>query len=877
MKNSQPKTIYLRDYKVPAYLIDEVELTFDLNQAQTRVEARLAVRRHPQAGVGDHDLVLDGEQLNLQSVKLGGRELTASEYRLDESSLTIPAVPERFILETSVQIDPDNNTALEGLYRSSGMYCTQCEAEGFRRITYFIDRPDVMARYTTRIIAAKADCPVLLSNGNPVESGELEDGRHWVTWEDPFPKPSYLFALVAGDLQYIQDRFVTASGRVVELRIYVEAENINRCQHAMNSLQKAMAWDEQRYGREYDLDRFNIVAVNDFNMGAMENKGLNIFNSKYILADSETATDRDYEGIEGVVAHEYFHNWTGNRITCRDWFQLSLKEGLTVFRDQSFSAELGSGVIKRIDDVRLLRLHQFAEDASPMAHPVQPDEYIEINNFYTVTIYEKGAELLRMLSVLLGPERYRQATDLYFERYDGQAVTIEDFVKCMEDASGMDLCQFRHWYRYAGTPAVQVNASYDAENKQYSLTFHQQCPDTPGQKDKPPFHIPIRIGLLTQGGTPMNLSQAAVRDELLFEFRETGQTVRFEDIEERPIPSLMRGFTAPVKLAFDYSDTDLMTLMAHDKDGFNRWDAAQSLWMRQLVGQVNEQLADRDIDPLLIDAARQVLTDSQAERSLLAEMLSLPAQTEIGERFEVIDVDAIYAVRYGLMGKLAEALKDDLLGVYMSLHGQHPGDDLSQAAIGARRLKNVALGYLMEIADQDIIELCFNQYRDADCMTDRMAALELLSHTETDFRDDAFADFEKRWGADPLVMDKWFVAQATARLPGRLAVVESLMSHQAFSIRNPNKVRSLIGAFCSANTLNFHAKDGSGYRFLARQVQQIDPMNPQLAARLIRIISRWRRYDEHRRGLLKSALEEVMSTPKLSRDVYEVVQKSLQE
>jgi aminopeptidase N len=877
-RDASPRPIHLTDYQPPVFLVDRVRLNVDLRERATRVTAELAVRRNPAApGALGAALRLNGEQLALKRVELDGRILDPTEYAVDDESLTVHAVPDAFTLQTEVEVVPEDNAALEGLYTSGSMYCTQCEAEGFRRITYYPDRPDVMARFTTTVVADKARCPVLLSNGNPIAAGDLDGGRHFVTWEDPFPKPSYLFALVAGDLRCIEDRYVTASGRDVKLRIYVEPENVDKCAHAMRSLQKALRWDEERFGREYDLDVYMIVAVNDFNMGAMENKGLNVFNAKFVLARPDTATDRDFLGIQGVIAHEYFHNWTGNRITCRDWFQLSLKEGLTVFRDQEFSADMGSRGVKRVEDVRLLRANQFAEDAGPMAHPVRPDSYIEINNFYTVTVYEKGAEVVRMQANLLGAETFRRAMDLYFARHDGQAVTTDDFVRCMEDASGRDLGQFRRWYSQAGTPVLEVSDVYDAGQRTYTLSVRQSCPPTPGQPDKEPLHIPFAVGLLDAQGADLLLRLAgegapgaATR---VLELREPEEVFRFVDVPCRPTPSLLRGFSAPVKVRYDYGDESLMFLMAHDSDGFNRWDAAQLLVQRVILRRVDDPAAP--LPAGFISAFRQALTDARADRALLAEVLTLPSESYLADQMAQVDVDGIHGAREAVKTELATVLRDDLLAAYTA--GTDTGPyDIEPASIGRRSLRNLALGYLMQTPDAEVAERCLGQYRAAHNMTDVVSALALIADSELPEREGVLADFRARWQHDPLVMDKWLTVQATSRRPDTLARVQALLGDPAFSIRNPNKVRSLIGAFATANPVRFHAADGGGYRFLVDRVLELDPANPQIAARLLRALARWRRYDPGRQGLMRGELERVAGMSGLSNDVYEIAAKSLE-
>jgi len=859
--------------------VEHAYLRFDLREQGSRVVSTLAVRRNPDFAGDTGNWFLMGEELQLQWLEMNGRRLGESEYRLEEGGLRLLGVPDHFEFRSEVLIAPENNTALEGLYRSGDMFCTQCEAEGFRKITWYPDRPDVMAPFDVRIEADRERYPVLLSNGNPGETGDLPDGRHYAEWHDPFPKPSYLFALVAGKLLHVEEGYKTASGRSVRLRIYVEPENIDKCGHAMRSLVNAMRWDEQRYGREYDLDVFNIVAVNDFNMGAMENKGLNIFNSKFILASPETATDHDFQGIEGVVAHEYFHNWTGNRITCRDWFQLSLKEGLTVYRDQEFSADMGSRGVKRIDDVRLLRAHQFAEDASPMAHPVRPASYIEINNFYTVTVYEKGAEVVRMQANLLGPVKFREAMDLYFERHDGRAVTTEDFVACMEAASGRDLTRFKHWYDYAGTPEVQVTDDYDPDTQRYVLHIRQHVPDTPGQTGKPAFHIPFALGLLDSEGSDLSpqLPGAEQRGEsLMLELHEQDQSFVFEGIADRPVPSLLRGFSAPVRVTYDWQDEQLLHLMAHDSDGFNRWDAGQTLLQRVILRMRSQYRADEpmEVPDALLDALRHTLYGEGRESALVAELLSLPGIGYLGDFMPLIDVEGLHVAREHLRVIVAETLREDLLMRYEQLRedSDYRPDPHN---IGRRRLKNTLLYYLASLDDEVVSQLLLNQYGVQHNMTDVMASLALLAASDHPARDEVLEDFEQHWRQDALVMDKWFSVQAAADRPRVLEEVRQLMSHPAFSLTNPNKVRALIGAFVNTNPLHFHAADGSGYEFLAEQVLALDPINPQIAARLLRTLSRWQRYDVQRQELMRGALQRVLEN-EASKDVYEIAAKSLE-
>ncbi|MCP5135594.1 MAG: aminopeptidase N [Gammaproteobacteria bacterium] len=877
--STAPSTIYLADYQPPAYLIDHVDLDVHLDDDITTVTARSRIRRNPALERDESPpLHLDGQDMELVSLVLDGERVHIDNYRLGEESLLIHEVPDDFELEVVTRIRPQDNTNLEGLYRSNDLYCTQCEAEGFRKITYYPDRPDVMARFRTRIEADGSRFPVLLSNGNKVEHGPLDGGRHFATWEDPFPKPCYLFALVAGDLKHIEDRYTTASGREVTLQIFVEPQNIDRCQHAMDSLKRAMRWDEAVYGREYDLDIFMIVAVNDFNMGAMENKGLNIFNAKFILARPDTATDQDYLGIEGVVAHEYFHNWTGNRITCRDWFQLSLKEGLTVFRDQEFSADMGARGVKRIDDVRLLRQHQFREDAGPMAHPVRPASYIEINNFYTVTVYEKGAEVVRMQHTLLGAEGFRKGTDLYFERHDGQAVTTDDFVRCMEDANGIDLSQFRRWYSQAGTPRVIVEPEYDASTGRYTLHCSQTCPATPGQSEKEPFHIPFAIGLIGPDGKelPLRLEGEAVAQTgtRVLALRNPIERFEFINLDVEPTPSLLRGFSAPVRLEFDYSDAQLRHLLAHDSDEFNRWEAGQVLATRVIMGLIEAHKAGRTLhlDASYIAAFSAALNDATLPADYRAELIRLPTEATLAESMSPIDVDGIHTAREFVRHALAKALTDELRRVYDDMAASGPYQ-VDADAIGRRSLRNTCLGYLASLPVG--IELAKKQFDADSSMTDTIAAMAALAHHPNKHQEAVLDRFAQRWHGDPLVLDKWFSLQATAPMADTLARVRSLEAHPAYDARNPNRIRALIGAFCAANPICFHAADGSGYRFLADHVLQIDMKNPQIAARLLGNLAHWRRFDDDRKSLMRAELERIVVHNNLSRDCFEVASKSL--
>ncbi|MGA7800378.1 MAG: aminopeptidase N, partial [Gammaproteobacteria bacterium] len=799
-----PRITYLKDYRPPAYRVETVYLRFELGEERTRVVSRMTVVRNREGGAGPGPLVLNGEQLQLLSVALDGRLLNSSDYELDAETLSIPKVPGAFTLEVETEINPKANTSLEGLYLSSGNFCTQCEAEGFRKMTYFPDRPDVMARYTTTIVADRERYPVLLSNGNLTDSGELEDGRHFAVWQDPFPKPSYLFALVAGNLGRIEDHFVTMSGRKVDLHLYVQHHNIDQCDHAMNALKKAMEWDEETFGREYDLDLFMIVAVDDFNMGAMENKGLNVFNSSCVLARPETATDADFQSIEGIVGHEYFHNWSGNRVTCRDWFQLSLKEGFTVFRDQQFSADMWSKDVKRIQDVNMLRNAQFREDAGPMAHPVRPDSYVEISNFYTATVYIKGAEVVRMLRRLLGGDRFRRGTDLYFERHDGHAVTTDDFVTALEDANGVDFGQFRLWYSQAGTPTLRVSREYNSAARTYTLSISQQCPATPGQSDKQPFHIPLTIGLVGPQGAdfPLRLAgedQAAGGTRVL-ELRERNETFVFQDIDAEPVPSLLRGFSAPVKVESDLSDAERCFLMANDSDPFNRWEAGQQLAVKHILGVVEtlQKGGKPALNTDFCDAFGAILRDPDLDGAFVAQALALPSEIYLAECMGVMDPDAIHEARRFVRLALAGVLKSDMLSHYDRLADAGPFA-LDSAAVARRSLRNVCLGYLMELEDPGVRQRCMDQFRGSANMTDTMAALSCLANDPAPEREQALAEFYDKWRSEPLVIDKWLALQASSRLPDTLAVVRRLTEHPAFSIRNPNRVRALIGAFCQRN------------------------------------------------------------------------------
>lgn len=874
-----PQTIRLADYQQPAYLVEAVSLHFELDAATTRVGSELQLRRNPQGNGGA--LQLDGEQLTLISVQLDGETLQPNQYQRSEMQLLIPHVPEKFTLAIVTEIHPDQNTALEGLYHSGSLVCTQCEAEGFRRITYYPDRPDVMSVFTVTIEADKQKWPILLSNGNLAEQGDSDDGRHWVRWHDPHPKPAYLFALVAGDLFCQQDSFTTRSGREVTLQIFVDPENQHKCDHALTSLKQSMRWDEEAYGREYDLDIFMIVAVNDFNMGAMENKGLNIFNAACVLASPETATDDDFYTIQSIVGHEYFHNWSGNRVTCRDWFQLSLKEGFTVMRDQSFSADLNSPAVQRIDDVDQLRRMQFAEDAGPMAHPVRPDSYIEISNFYTVTIYEKGAEVVRMLKTLAGDAGFRKGTDLYFDRHDGQAVTTDDFVNAIEAANQLDLTQFRRWYAQAGTPEITATSDYDVSAKTLTLTLCQHCPPTPGQPDKQPLMIPVAMGLIDKQGQSLPLqltaeTSAYLGDTCVLLLTENKQQFVFVNVTEPPYLSLLRGFSAPVKLKQSRDNAELAFMMTHDADSFNRWDAGQSLYIQIMLDlAVKYQAAEAiEVPTLLIDQLRDVLQDASQDPALIARILTLPTENYLAAQMAVADVDAIHQVRKTVKQNIAQALKADFDRLYQQCNVKQ-AYQFDAVSMGRRSLKNTCLSYLMATQDPMQTQRCLKQMKQADNMTDMLAGLRLMVDQPGPEREHALRAFYEQWKHDRQVVDKWLTVQALSTLPDTLIRVKGLMQHAAFSLKNPNNVRAVIGQFCRNNPSQFHAKDGSGYRFLAENILKLDKLNPQVAARQLGAFNSWRRYDSERQQLMKTALQSIASQADLSSDVFEIVTKYL--
>ncbi|MCF8468346.1 MAG: aminopeptidase N [Sneathiella sp.] len=872
--STQPATIYLKDYKEPDFLIKTVGLTVELGEETTLVTSQLELERN---NIKAQKLTLNGEHLKLVSVAKNGRELTPGDYELTGKllGLNIPLKEKKVSLTIVTELKPQENTALEGLYKSNGNFCTQCEAQGFRRITYFLDRPDVMAVYTTTIIGDATLYPVMLSNGNLLDRRLLDDGRTSVTWHDPHPKPAYLFALVAGDLACVEDSFTTRSGRVVKLQIFVEKGNEDKCGHAMTSLKKSMKWDEEKFGREYDLDIFMIVAVSDFNMGAMENKGLNVFNSKYVLASKETATDTDFDGIESVIAHEYFHNWTGNRITCRDWFQLTLKEGLTVFRDQQFSADMNSAAVQRIGDVQGLRAAQFPEDAGPLAHPIQPQSYVEINNFYTATVYEKGAEVIRMIHTLLGPEKFRKGMDLYFTRHDGQAVTTEEFVSALEDGSNIDLTQFRRWYITPGTPEISVTEKFDEKDGTYKLTLEQNDPKV--GKNFKPLHIPVRLGLLDETGDPLKFPDGPFKGECdgVFSLTKRRQSFSFSGLKTRPRASLFRGFSAPVKIRQKVSDEALAFFFAKDKDLFNRWDAGQRLASNILLSQIKDYKDGREM-PLpsaFLNAFRAILADTDLDRAFTALALTLPSEQDIAQKMPVVDVDAIHAVHGAARKAIGLAFEDDLNRLYREC--ADPAAKNNQPPSSTRKLKNAALHYLIATGSEEYFTLADRQYWESANMTDSIAALSGLKDTSTGIRDKIFSDFYEKWQKDPLVVDKWFSLQAMASRETAIEDIKTLMSHPAFTLRNPNRLRSLIGAFASGNTVYFHDKSGEGYRILSDVIEKLNKTNPQIAARLVSPLGQWRRYDEKRQELMRAELENILKIPDLSDHVYEMANKSL--
>ena len=873
-----PNETRLIDYRPPPFFVDTVQLEFVLDSHATRVRSRLALRRNGTSGAQEA-LRLDGDGQPILAISLDGLALDSGRWRLDGTTLVIDAVPDRCSLEIETVIDPAANTELSGLYVSNAAFFTQCEAEGFRRITYFPDRPDVMARYTVTITADRTACPVMLSNGNPGPTELLPDGRHRITWTDPHPKPCYLFALVAGQLVAVRDRFTTRSGREVALAIWVRAGDEERCSHAMQSLKAAMRWDEERFGLEYDLDVFNIAAVSDFNMGAMENKGLNIFNTRCVLANQQTATDADYQGIESVIAHEYFHNWTGNRVTCRDWFQLSLKEGLTVYRDQEFSMDQGSRAVKRIADVRLLRTAQFREDAGPLAHPVQPDHYQAIDNFYTATVYNKGAEVIRMMATVIGQAAFRRGMDLYFARHDNQAVTIDDFVAAMADASGFDLSRFKLWYHQAGTPELTITEDYDPDNQRYVLNVTQRTPPTPGQPQKQPLVVPLAIGLLDPHGReiPLQLAgePAAGPGTRVLLAQETQNHFVFENVAVRPVPSVLRGFSAPVRVSGLRSE-QLKFLATHDADPLVRWDAGQRFASEALLAMAASWGGEQTpaLDPSIIAVAAATLAAGEADPAFAAEALSLPSEAYLADQQEIVDPEAIHAAREAARSRIGTVLHRELSTLYERLADPGPYR-VDGAAIGRRALRNVCLAYLVAAGQSDSIARAKDQFdRDAN-MTDVLAALEILSNVDCPERAEAQSAFHSRWRTDALVLDKWFAIQALSTLPDTPLAVRALSAHPDFDLRNPNRVRALAGSFTIGNPVRFHIASGAGYEFLADIILAVDPLNPQVAAKLVAPLGQWRRMDLMRREKMRAALERILAAPRLSRNTLETAGRSL--
>ncbi len=871
MQKNKPTPIRLEDYAAPPYLVSSLRLDVDIRADGTLVSARLDCARNP-AVAGEHPLQLDGEALETLSLSLDGRLLSPADYELGNAQLVLRNLPDHFVLETRVRIQPDSNTQLSGLYRSRDGYFTQCEPQGFRRITWFIDRPDVMARYTVTVHADKAAFPFLLANGNPVASGDEPEGRHFATWEDPFRKPCYLFALVAGKLDVLRDSYRTRSGRTVQLAIYVEPGKLDQCAHAMAALKKSMRWDEEAFGLECDLEHYMIVAVGDFNMGAMENKGLNIFNTKYVLARADLASDIDFENIDRVVAHEYFHNWTGNRVTCRDWFQLSLKEGLTVFRDQEFGADTHSRETARIREVRGLRAAQFPEDAGPMAHPVRPSSYLEINNFYTATVYEKGAEVVRMIRTLIGKAAFRRGMDLYFSRHDGRAVTCDDFVAAMADAADFDFAPFMSWYSQAGTPQVSASGAYDAAAARYTLTLEQRGAGAAQAVAGAPYLIPVAVGLVGPDGRDCDLGEG-VRTRVL-QFAQTKQVFVFENIPCAPVPSLLREFSAPVLLDYAYSEADLTHLLAHDSDPFNRWEAGQRLFGQLILDAATRLTRGEFVSwPSSVLAALERVLNSSGDPAFIAELLTLPGEATLAEQMAEVDPQALHRARSALAVFFACGLEDEFLRLYAMLapSGPYRPDPVDA---GRRRLRNLCLGYLNECAAPAHRASACRQFAEADNMNDQFAALAVLANAPGEAGRTALAAFYARWQDEALVVDKWLAVQAASRLPDTLAQVEGLTAHAAFDLKNPNKVYALLRTF-GGNHLHFHAADGSGYRFLAGRIAALDPVNPQVAARLARCFDRWKRFDAGRRSHAQAALQGLLQQPGLSGDVFEVVSKAL--
>ncbi len=870
MNSQNNQIIYRKDYKQPNYWVESVHLGFMIEPDFTLVKSKISFKHN---NGSDRTVELNGVDLELLKIGINGKMLKADEYVIDNESLIIENTPEEFELQIENKIYPSKNKALEGLYQSGEFFLTQCEAEGFRKITYYPDRPDVMAPYEVTLIANKQKYPVLLSNGNLVSSGDLKHGKHYAKWSDPHPKPSYLFAIVAGELEFIEDNYTTSNGMDVNLRVYVEKENIDSCQYALDSLIRSMKWDEERFGLAYDLSHYNIVATNDFNMGAMENKGLNIFNSKYVLARPETATDNDFIGVEAVIGHEYFHNWTGNRVTCQDWFQLSLKEGLTVFRDQEFTADMQSAAVKRIEDVRIVKAFQFTEDAGPMSHPIRPDSFIEINNFYTLTVYEKGAQVVRMYQTLVGNDGFRKGMDLYFERHDGQAVTCDDFRSAMADANQVDLEQFGLWYSQNGTPQIKIKQSYDAEKQEFKLKIIQKHPINVNKKDFSAMHIPMRIALFDESSEQLSLDESG-NIEKVYSIKKLKQEIVIKNINAKPLASVFRGFSAPVIVNYKRSNKDLLKLMVCDTDSYNRWDAAQII-SAQVIMKAYDCFAkgkEAECPEYFISAIAKVLTDSNTDPALLAETLTLPDLKTLMVSMKNIDVESLDKARNFIKQALANALEVEFLSIYNQnfLTGEYK---IESADVAKRSLKNTCLSYLMCTDNPDILRLCKQQYDDANNMTDSISALSLFVHNEADGYQQMLQDFYDKWQDNALVMDKWFIVQATIPARNTINLVKELMTHNLFSLENPNKVRSLVGAFSSSNLIGFHTREG--YQFLTDQVIALNKINPQIASRMVSIFNTWKKFEKSLQALMKTELKRIHQTKNLSPDVFEVVDKAL--
>jgi aminopeptidase N len=881
MKTNETK--YLKDYRPSPFDIAHIDLFFDLYETHTNVLATINMNRDENVKNQPEDLFLYGSDFDLISIFMNDTELHAADYKQTSEGILIKNVESIFTLTIQTRLKPHENTSLLGLYVSNTIYCTQCEAEGFRKITYFLDRPDIMCPFTCTIAADQTKYPVLLSNGNLIQSKQLENGRHCVKWEDPFPKPSYLFAVVAGDLEFIEETIITKSNRTVSLRIYAEKENINQCQFAMKSLIKAIKWDETRFHREYDLDMYMIVAINDFNAGAMENKGLNIFNAKSILADPKTATDADYVTIDRVIAHEYFHNWTGNRITLKNWFQLCLKEGLTVFRDQLFAEDMSGGrVLKRINDVQKLRLHQFSEDSGPSAHPVRPEQYVEMSNFYTKTVYDKGAAVIRMLYTLLG-DKFFEGMMNYFDQFDGKAITIEDFLSVMESAADMKLDQFKLWYTQAGTPHVTVDRKYDTDKKTYQLTFKQICPPTPEQQVKHPMLIPVDIALLDSKGAhiPVQLMNGTdVVDHRILQLTETEQTFNFMNVPEKPVPSLFRNFSACVKVSVDYSFEERLFLMTHDTDDFNRWDQSRQIYLDCLYQMIQtyQKKKTLNVPEEMIVTLQTILKTKAANKTLLTKLLGIPSDNEIAhycaEKSTVIDPEAIFFVRNHMKETIARSFSEIFLTLYKKNHTQNPYQFTPQE-IACRRVKNMALGFLVSLKTQEMVSLALKQFKNADNMTDLYASLRILSHVDQTSFQKVCDIFFFRYRQNPLVINKWFAVQAMSSLDNTIANIKKLLNHRAFRIKNPNRVRALIGSFINKNHYHFHCVSGEGYELLGDKILVLNKINPQIAARLSSAFNHWKKYDEERQTLMKNQLTRILSEPDLSKNVYEIVSKAM--